>query len=124
MQMKCILPEFGADIAGSGSIPMSTTVITSSPRGGLPTYPEVAMTSLAVDRVRWFVLSGVIAVSSITFGLYWDISWHQTIGRDTFWTPAHLAIHFGGILAAIPCVYLFSPPPFPQTDASRAASVR
>src|SRR5208282_1783195 len=71
-----------------------------------------------VDRVRWFVLAGVIAVTSITFGLYWDISWHQTIGRDTFWTPAHLAIHFGGILAAITCVYLI----FFTTFAHNAAA--
>jgi hypothetical protein len=124
MQMKCILPEFAADIAGCGSIPMSTTVLTSSPQGGLPTYPELATASLAVNRVRWFVVSGVIAVSSITFGLYWDISWHQTIGRDTFWTPAHLAIHFGGILAAITCVYLIFSTTFAHDDASRAASVR
>jgi hypothetical protein len=29
----------------------------------------------------------------------WDISWHETIGRDTFWTPAHMAIYVGGALA-------------------------
>jgi hypothetical protein len=73
--------------------------------------------------VRWFVLAGVIAVSSITFGLYWDISWHQTIGRDTFWTPAHLAIHFGGILAGITCAYLIFFTTFAHNAAARAASV-
>jgi hypothetical protein len=38
------------------------------------------------------LLVGAAAITSIVFGLYWDISWHMTIGRDTFWTPAHLAI--------------------------------
>jgi hypothetical protein len=75
------------------------------------------------QSVRWFVVAGVIAVSSITFGLYWDISWHQTIGRDTFWTPAHLAIHFGGILAGITCAYLIFFTTFGHNAAARAASV-
>ena len=74
--------------------------------------------------VPWSVWAGAIAVTSITFGLYWDISWHMTIGRDTFWTPAHLAIHFGGILAAITCIYLIFPTTFGQDAAAREASVR
>jgi hypothetical protein len=39
-------------------------------------------------------------------GLYWDISWHIGIGRDTFWTPAHLAIQFGAVLTGLCCAYL------------------
>jgi hypothetical protein len=34
-------------------------------------------------------------------GTHWDISWHRSIGRDTFWTPAHLAIYLGGVLAGL-----------------------
>ena len=30
----------------------------------------------------------------------------MSIGRDTFWTPAHLAIQFGGILIGLTCAYL------------------
>ncbi len=33
--------------------------------------------------------------------MYWDISWHMTIGRDTFWTPAHLLIQSGGMIAGL-----------------------
>ena len=40
------------------------------------------------------------AASCITIGIMWDISWHETIGRDTFWTPAHMAIYLGGALEA------------------------
>jgi hypothetical protein len=39
-------------------------------------------------------------------GTHWDISWHRSIGRDTFWTPAHIAIHLCGVLAGISCGYL------------------
>lgn len=34
----------------------------------------------------------------IPIGALWDISWHSTIGRDTFWTPAHITIHLGGLI--------------------------
>ena len=45
----------------------------------------------------------VVGATSILFGLIWDISWHRSIGRDTFWTPAHMAIYFGGTLAGLSC---------------------
>lgn len=90
----------------------------------LPSKPAIGSASLErAAAVPWFVWTGVIAVSSITFGLYWDISWHQTIGRDTFWTPAHLAIHFGGLLAAFTCTYLIFSTTFGHDPEARAASV-
>jgi hypothetical protein len=52
------------------------------------------------EAVPWLVWANVIASISIATGLYWDISWHETIGRDSFWTPAHLLIQFGAVLAA------------------------
>jgi hypothetical protein len=42
-----------------------------------------------------------LATTSITVGIIWDISWHSTIGRDTFWTPAHMTIYFGGALGGL-----------------------
>jgi hypothetical protein len=91
---------------------------------GLQTRPAVqAQTGVRAGPVPWFVWSGVLAVSSIAFGLYWDISWHMTIGRDTFWTPAHLAVQFGGILAAITCIVLIFSTTFSKDAAARATSV-
>jgi hypothetical protein len=43
----------------------------------------------------------VLALTSIMIGGHWDISWHSSIGRDTFWTPAHMAIYLGGVLSGI-----------------------
>jgi hypothetical protein len=76
------------------------------------------------SAIPWFVWFGIVSVSSISFGLYWDISWHMTIGRDTFWTPAHLLIQLGGILAAITCTYLIFSTAFSRDPAVQAASVR
>ncbi len=41
----------------------------------------------------------VIGGALITFGIIWDISWHSTIGRDSFWTPAHMMIYVGGTVS-------------------------
>ena len=54
----------------------------------------------------WYVWCSVAAVTFAMVGTTWDISWHQSIGRDTFWTPAHIAIHLCGVLAGISCGYL------------------
>jgi hypothetical protein len=43
----------------------------------------------------------LFAATSIVVGVIWDISWHMTIGRDTFWTPAHLAIYLGGLVGGL-----------------------
>ena len=61
--------------------------------------------ALPEQRVRtrslatsWYARIIVLGAVSIVTGVLWDISWHRTIGRDTFWTPAHLAIYLGGVL--------------------------
>lgn len=53
--------------------------------------------------IPWQLAAVVFAASSVMIGLIWDISWHMTIGRDTFWTPAHLAIYTGGAVAGLAC---------------------
>lgn len=53
------------------------------------------------ERMHWLLISVVFAATSVIVGLIWDISWHMTIGRDTFWTPAHLAIYTGGAVAGL-----------------------
>jgi len=50
-------------------------------------------------RVPVAVWTSLASVSCILIGTYWDISWHMSIGRDSFWTPAHLLIQLGGIIA-------------------------
>jgi hypothetical protein len=56
-------------------------------------------------------------------GVYWDISWHMTIGRDSFWTPAHLLIQAGGLIAGISSGYVALRTTFAGTPAQKAASV-
>jgi hypothetical protein len=56
-------------------------------------------------------------------GVHWDISWHRSIGRDTFWTPAHIDIYFCGILAGLACAYLILSTTFQPCSPLRASSV-
>lgn len=48
----------------------------------------------------------VAATTSSMIGVQWDISWHRSIGRDTFWTPAHIAIYVCGVLAGIASAWM------------------
>ncbi len=51
----------------------------------------------------WPLYAVLFASVSIVVGLIWDISWHRTIGRDTFWTPAHLLEQLAAIVAGVTC---------------------
>jgi hypothetical protein len=74
-------------------------------------------------RVPWYVWTSVASVTSILIGGYWDISWHMTIGRDTFWTPAHIAIQLGGIIAGTCGAYLIVGTTLGRLPHVRPASV-
>ena len=56
--------------------------------------------------VPWYIWAGALAVTSAFIGGQWDVAWHRSIGRDTFWTPAHMAIYACGVLAGIVGLYL------------------
>jgi hypothetical protein len=64
--------------------------------------------------IPWYLWCAVLAVTSASIGGRWDVSWHESIGRDTFWTPAHMAIYLCGILAAVVCGYLILSTTFRQ----------
>jgi len=71
----------------------------------------------------WYIWWGAFAVTSASIGGAWDVSWHRSIGRDSFWTPAHMAIYACGVLAAIICGYLMLVNTFGRSSSMRAASV-
>ncbi|HEY7405439.1 MAG TPA: hypothetical protein VIB39_18070 [Candidatus Angelobacter sp.] len=73
--------------------------------------------------IPWLVWANVIASVCIATGLYWDISWHETIGRDSFWTPAHLLIQFGAVLAAFGSAWVIMRTTFGGNAEARSESV-
>src|SRR5438045_962637 len=72
------------------------------------TYPLNAAalatrTEVQARAIPWYVWCCAAAVTSSAVGGVWDISWHESIGRDTFWTPAHVLIYLCGVLAGVAC---------------------
>ena len=78
----------------------------------------------ASANVSWAIYAVLFASTSVILGVIWDISWHRTIGRDTFWTPAHLGIYLGGIVSGLTCGWLAVHTTFAGTAEERAAAVR
>ena len=75
-------------------------------------------------RVPWSLAAVTLASTCIILGLLWDISWHRTIGRDAFLTPAHLAIYLGAVIAGVTCGALALKTTFAGTPDERGVSVR
>ncbi len=76
-----------------------------------------------VPQTPWYVWLGAFAVTSASIGGAWDVAWHRSIGRDTFWTPAHMAIQACGVIAAFICGYLILVDTFGKSEKLKAASV-
>lgn len=84
--------------------------------------PERARTK--TRAVPWYLIAVLFASTSVTVGIIWDISWHQTIGRDTFWTPAHMATYVGGLTAGLACGWLALKTTFAGSERERGRSVQ
>jgi hypothetical protein len=98
---------------------MNTTV------AGTPTLAtDFAAAQSRADAIPWYAWTSVLASLSMTTGLYWDISWHMTIGRDTFWTPAHLLIQFGAVLGGLAAAILIFRTTFGRNREAKESSVR
>jgi hypothetical protein len=90
--------------------------------GTLPT--EKAKPSLAHARRIWPEFFLGLAATSIVVGILWDISWHMSIGRDSFWTMAHMAIYLGGALGGSAGGWLAIKYTFLVGPEEQAATVR
>jgi hypothetical protein len=91
------------------SIPLPTATGGAGRRGG--------------GKIPWYMWCCVVAMLSGAFGGVWDISWHESIGRDTFWTPAHMMIYLCGVLAGIACGYLILSTTFQKNSPLNEVSV-
>ena len=72
----------------------------------------------------WHPAVVVFAAVCVMVGVYWDISWHMSIGRDSFWTPAHLLIQAGGLIAGFSSGYVALMTTFRRDPRAQDASVR
>jgi hypothetical protein len=98
------------------------TSIAAAP-GALHSKADAVSVAGATDRV-WHAYAVVVAAVCVMVGVYWDISWHMTIGRDTFWTPAHLMIQSGGLIAGLTSGFVVLKSTLLPNDRDIATGVR
>ncbi|HWZ51800.1 MAG TPA: hypothetical protein VNW54_10080 [Granulicella sp.] len=104
---------------------MSAATGHSGALGAIPSSaPEHIQAQTRTSAVPWYLWAGVVAVTSASIGGSWDVSWHRSIGRDSFWTPAHMAIYACGVLAAIIGGWLVARCTFGHDAELRSASVQ
>jgi hypothetical protein len=84
--------------------------------------PAAAARDTAMEAMwpLWFALGSSLAAA---FGVHWDIAWHRSIGRDSFWTPPHLAMYSAAVMAAVAALARILPATF-AGSAAAASSVR
>lgn len=74
---------------------MATTIAIKD-----PIYvPEKRSVAHSYAHTPTYVYASVLASLCIIIGLIWDISWHMSIGRDGLFSPPHLVIYLGAIIA-------------------------
>jgi len=96
------------------------------PRRTTPKYATRALVEEAPSRsvpFSWHAPTVVFGAVCVMIGVYWDISWHMSIGRDSFWTPAHLLIQAGGLIAGLTSGYVALRTTFGSDPRARDAGV-
>ncbi|MGY6522622.1 MAG: hypothetical protein ACXIUD_12895 [Mongoliitalea sp.] len=63
--------------------------------------PIESSTIASSKAIPTYVYASVFASFCIAVGLIWDISWHMTVGRDGLFSPPHLAIYLGALIAGL-----------------------
>src|SRR3569833_2246512 len=86
-------PSFPGGLLMSADLAQSHPLLSSAARTEIKAAPRTV--------VPWYIWAGALAVTSASIGGQWDVAWHRSIGRDTFWTPAHMAIYACGVIAGI-----------------------
>ena len=71
-----------------------------------PTPAASAARPAVSSRLSWPLQLLSLAVILVTLGGQLDVSWHRSIGRDSFFTPPHMMVYACGLLAAISCGFL------------------
>jgi hypothetical protein len=110
--LRALLPGLET-IAMAGTLPLPSTLRARSAE-------RVSAGSLSIP---WYIWCNLLAVACGVVGGVWDISWHESVGRDTFWTPAHILIQLCGIISGLGCGYLILSTTFRKDSPLRASSV-
>ena len=90
----------------------------------MPLTDSTANSLSLATAMSWVSRIVMVGATCIVVGILWDISWHRTVGRDTFWTPAHIAIQLGGLIGGLTAGWLIIRTSFFGTAEDRASSLK
>lgn len=76
------------------------------------------------EAALWLLYATLFASAAIVVGLIWDISWHRTVGRDTFWSPPHVLEQLAAVVAGVSCGWLVLRTTFGADESAKQRSVR
>ncbi len=99
------------------------TAISQTPAFEAPITADAPLALERAAAIPWYVWCLAAAATCDVIGGYWDISWHISIGRDTFWTPAHMMVYLAGILAGIASGYTILTTTFGSSSEAKDRSV-
>src|SRR5258708_845865 len=85
---------------------------------------NLAYVAERAEGIPWYLWAGLIGTTCALVGGQWDISWHRSIGRDTFWTPAHMAIYLCGLIAGFGGGAVTLTNTFGRSDENKQSTVR
>lgn len=88
-----------------------------------PPAPAIADAPPLPAHIPRHVHAVVFSSLCVLVGVIWDISWHQSIGRDSLFSAPHLAIYLGGVVAGVTCGWVVLRTTFAGSPAERAAAV-
>jgi len=102
-------------MSGTIAAPATSSAVQVEPRARpAPRAAPVVRTAYAV----------VLAAALIAIGLTWDIAWHRSVGRDTFWTAPHVVEYLAALLVGISCGSLILRSTFAGTGVERDQMIR
>jgi hypothetical protein len=85
---------------------------------------SVARAPDRADAATWFTAAILLSAAGIVTGLMWDISWHMSIGRDTFWAPPHMLEYVSALTAGLTCGWVVLRTTFAGAPDQQASGVR
>jgi len=89
-----------------------------------PGAAAVESSKTGAGSLPWHCYALALATLCIPIGALWDISWHSSIGRDSFWNPAHIVIYLGGAVPGFVCGWLAIKTTWFSKPEVRAESIR
>ncbi len=71
-----------------------------------------------------YIYAVVFASACIIVGLIWDIMWHMSIGRDGLFSPPHLVLYIGAVVAGLFSAYQIFSLTLGKDQYTKSRSVR